>query len=312
MGKLQQQLGNLNESDALRELIGESEKSLADITPESARELIVDTNDAHRLLEKLIAAGVDMRPEETRLHTIDERMVKNAKKIVAAVGGAQAYTQLRREIDPSVQDAQARWWRLDEEVDAARLRLIRNIAISAAAVVAVLIVGYLFRGILFPPDPVGDAVNSAQIALRDSDFAKAMVSIESGLQAAPTNTRLLVWKGVLQEQRKNPEAARTFDAAKSATPLDEFLLERAQAYLIVGNNDRAIADMDELIARNPQAAEAYYVRATAYEGKNDRQQAVSDLEMASQIAQETGNDALFASARVRLGMLMQQAGGGGP
>lgn len=307
MGKLQQEVGILNESDELRALIASCEKALASINPGSVRELMSDATKAQQLLDKLSTSDADVRAEEARLNTVEERMIKNAKPIVAAAGGEQRFVALRQEINPG---ARERWWLLDEEVAAARRRTIQRIAIALAALVVIGVLGFLFRGVLFPPDPIGDAVYAAQTALRDSNVPKAVQAIDLALSTAPTNTTLLIWKGALLERQNNPASATTFEVAKSNLTEKDFLLEKAQVNLVLGNYDQVIADMTQVINTTPDPAEAHFIRATAYESKNDPARAIQDLETAADIAQRTGNDTLFATARVRMGVLMQNMQGG--
>jgi len=308
MGKLQQETGILNEGDALRALIGECEKALVTIDARNVRLLLTNIAEAHRLLNGLRAFGADVRAEEARLQMVGERMIRNAGRIVAAAGGMQQFIALRQQIAPHLSE---RWWKLEEEVAAARRQLLRRLAIGVAVLVAIGIAGFLLRGVLFPPNPVGDAVFAAQSALQEGNVQKAIQAIESGLSVEPSSTTLLVWKGALLEHQNDPSGAAALEMARAALGEKDYLLEKAQVNLLLGENDRVIADMTRLIETTPDPAEAYYIRATAFENKNELWQAIRDLEAASEIAQRTGNDALFATARIRMGVLMQTAPGAG-
>ena len=55
-------------------------------------------------------------------------------------------------------------------------------------------------------------------------------------------------------------------------------------------------------------AEAYYLRASGYELKNDLKAAVADLEKCASLAEAQNNESLFATTRIRLGNLMQRIG----
>ncbi len=305
MGKLQQEVGILNEGDALRALIAESEKALVAVTPENVRALLTNVAEAHRLLDDLRASGADMRAEEARLQSVEERMIKQAKPIVAAAGGEQAFVALRRTI---ASGWQAPWWVLEEVVAAHRRRRLKQLAAGLAVLVLIGVVGFLLRDVLFPPNPVGDALFATQAALREGDVARAFQAIERGLEAVPSNPTLLVWKGALLERQNDPAGAAAFESARAILGERDLLIERAQAYLMLGENDRVIADMTRLIKTEPNPAEAYFIRATAYENTNQLWQAIQDLEAAAEIAQRTGNDTLFATARVRMGVLMQSVG----
>jgi tetratricopeptide (TPR) repeat protein len=91
-------------------------------------------------------------------------------------------------------------------------------------------------------------------------------------------------------------------------PEKDFVLEKSQVNLMLGNYEQVISDTTRLINAYPDLAEAYFIRASGHESRNDNAQAIQDLEEAARIAEASGNDTLYATARVRLGMLMQNAG----
>lgn len=307
MGKLQQEVGILNEGDVLRETISQCEKDLADIRPESAHDLMRNATIARDLLAELHADGADIRAEKARFGTVEERIVKNAKQIVTAIGGPDAFAALRQQISPT---ATERWWRLDDEVALARRRTWQRIGIGAVIIALIGLSGFLLRGVLFPHDPVGDAVFAAQAALRDGDGARAINAIDLGLTNVPTSTTLLIWKAALLEQQAQPNASGIYAQAQAMMPERDFVLEKSQVNLMLGNYEQVISDTTQLINAYPDLAEAYFIRASGYESRNDNAQAIQDLEAAARIAEASGNDTLYATARVRMGMLMQNAGVG--
>ncbi len=305
MGKVQQQLGSLNESDALRALLHGSERALANLKAASAndvQELLTDIEDAHQLVDRLGALGSDVRPERARLETLDDRLVKAARPIVNALGGASQFAALRQKLNPTATDVR---WRLDDVLADARRKTLRQIGISVAVAAVLLFAVWLARPILFPPDPVGDAINAAQKSLSEGNKVAALSAITTTLMQMPTNTQLLIWQGVLMELDGNTAATASFDKARAITPARDFLIERAQVYYGFSQYAKAVADMDALLVVQPESAEAYYVRGGAYEGLGDKAKAIEDITKASDIAQAQGNDTLYATARVRLGMLMQ-------
>jgi tetratricopeptide (TPR) repeat protein len=308
MGKLQQDAGILNDSDVLRRMIGETEKLMVSITPASAPAILRNHTEAHALLNRLADGGADMRAEQSRLETIDERIVNYARQFVKAVGGAPAFAALRNEV--AGDDATLRWWRLDDVVAAANRSRLIKIGAGVGALLLVLLMGYLLRGVLFPPDPVGDAVFGVQTGLRENDLPRALAAVASGLTKVPTSTTLLVWQGVLLERADDPRSADSFAQAQEIAGEERLLLERAQIFVMLGENDRVIADATRALAINPNSAEAFYIRSSGYEGKDDIQRALDDLDRTAQLAEAAGNDTLFATARIRSGTLMQRAMGG--
>ena len=309
MGKLQQDVGILNESDELREKIGDIEKLLVSITPESAPALLRKNTESHALLDRLADGGADMRAERSRLDTIDDRLVNYAPQIVKVLGGPASFAALRNEFAGAYADS--RWWRLDDEVAAANRSRLIKIGVGVGALLVVLLLGFLLRGILFPPDPVGDALFGVQAGLRENDVPRALNSVGLGLTKLPTNTTLLVWQGVLLKMQNDPRSENSFAKAKEIAGEEQFLLERAQVSIQLNNNDQAISDATRAIELNPKSAQAYYLRSSGYEGKDELQRALDDLDKASTLAQEAGNDTLYATARIRAGTLMQRMMGGG-
>ena len=115
------------------------------------------------------------------------------------------------------------------------------------------------------------------------------------------------WTPSSRAKRGDPAAADVFAQARGITGDRAFLLERAQVDLSLGNNNRAIADMTASIKIDPDAPEPYFLRASAFESERDVDRAMADLNQAADLAQKQGNDTLYATARVRLGTLMQSA-----
>jgi tetratricopeptide (TPR) repeat protein len=308
MGKLSQDIGVLNEADQLRTLIDDCEKALAALSPESARRLMLNADAAHRLLEQLVSSGADLRGEAARLGTVDERIVRNARPIVQSLGGRAELAALRQQIAPGTD---ARWWLLDHELDVRRQGLFRQIGAIIVVIAMVLLAGYIARPILFPPDPVDDAVNAATRALETNGIPGAIAAIDSGLTKVPTSTELLIWKGILLEKSGNSQAgSASYQQALAYAASDhDFYLQRAMAFVQLGDYARVVTDTTTVIQKYPDAADAYYVRASGYEGLGKRNEAIADLEKCGELAQAAGNDALFAQARVRMGTLMQGGAG---
>ena len=204
MGKLQQETGMLNEADELREMIADAENKVASLSAANARELMTLTTKAHRLISQLAEAGSDVRPEASRLDTVQQRILKQARLIVDGVGGEQAFVALRTQLNPGAHED---WWQLDAVLAAQRARRLKQVAAVAASVALVIALGFAFRNVLFPPDPVGDAVNAAQRALQSGDPAAAQSALELGLTQFPTDSTLLLWQASVLELRNDPRAA---------------------------------------------------------------------------------------------------------
>ncbi|MCS6773146.1 MAG: hypothetical protein NZ693_03425 [Thermoflexales bacterium] len=305
MGKLQQNVGALNEGDVLREALAQCERALVTLNADTVRQLLCNLAQAERLVASLQAAGADVRPEALRLETVQTRLLRQPNRVLSAVGGVKAYAMLREQLAPL--DRSARWWRLDEVAAEQRKHLWMRLGVVAAVLAGIIALGYLFRDTLFPADPVNDAIFAAQAALSQGEVGIALEAIRSGLEQAPENPALLIWRGVLTASSDSEASARDFDRARAALGELEFLLERASVWLSAGAPERALEDADAAVARAPDRAEAYFLRATAREQLGQRALALQDLERTAELAQASGNDVLFATARVRIGMLLQTA-----
>ncbi len=304
MGKLSQAIGPINDADRLRLLIDGCEESLASLNTHNARQLMLDADAAHHLASQLTAESADVRGEMGRLVTIDDRIVRYARDVVNSLGGRQSYSDFRK---TAAQDFALPIWQLDQVLDAMRSRLLKRIGVTIGIFIVILIAGYIARPVLFPPDPVGDAVALATRSLQVNDVPGAVAAIDSTLLKMPTNTDLLIWKGILLEKTGDlTGSAKSYALGlANATSDKDFYLERAITFVRVGESAHVITDTNTVLAKYPDNAEAYYIRATGYEGMGKRVEAMADLQKSADLAQAAGNDALFAQSRVRLGTMMQ-------
>ncbi|MGQ9814464.1 MAG: tetratricopeptide repeat protein [Candidatus Roseilinea sp.] len=306
MGKLQQQVTVLSSADELRLRIDHAEKILRFDTSDAARDLLATLHQAHRMADQLErdSPGIDLRPERARLSGLDDRALRNAKSLVKALGGMTAFEQFRRQFDAQPDDL---WWQLDAKIALGRRRLLQRLVTTGVVLAALGVIVFLARDFLFPYNPVSEAVDNAAVKLDAGDLPSALVEIESGLVAAPDSMELLVWKGILLKLMGDEQGSeQAFEASRRyARNETEFYLMRGQTYIRIGRYDEVIADADAVLAIDPDSAEAYYLRATGYEGKGNVFQAMMDVDQSAQLAQDAGNDALYALARYRYAMMMQ-------
>lgn len=306
MGKLQQQVTVLSSADELRLRIDHAEKILRFDTSDAARDLLATLHQAHRMADQLErdSPGIDLRPERARLSGLDDRVLRNAKSLVKALGGMAAFEQFRRQFEAKPDDL---WWQLDARIALDRRRLLQRLVTTGVVLAVLGVIVFLARDFLFPHNPVSEAVSNAGVRLDAGDLPAALAEIESGLVAAPDSAELLVWKGILLKLMGDEQGSeQAFEASRRyARNETEFYLLRGQTYIRIGRYDDVIADADAVLAIDPDSAEAYYLRATGYEGKGNVFQAMMDVDQSAQLAQDAGNDALYALARYRYAMLMQ-------
>lgn len=309
MGKLQQGAAPLNLADNMRRLIEAGEIGLSSVAPDTIRQTLSDLEQANTLLNELGAIGTDVRPEQERLNSLEQRAIKQAGKIIGAFGGIQAYTAFRREYQPEAVAQRRGWWLLDQIVAAQRQRLFKQLGAMLVVLLAIAGLGYLFRDTLFPDDPIGRAAAAAERHTRDNQPEQAAEAIQAGLMISPSNPLLLAWQGALEVAQNTPSslarAENAFRQAGAQATQSQILFERSQIYIRIGLYERALADANQLIELTPDMAEAYYQRATVYEYLRDRRKALEDLQKCEALAQANKNDVLVATVRVRMGMLLQ-------
>jgi len=308
MGKLQQQPGDLNDLDTLRGHLTECEALLPQSgASQSAIALLTRATEAHTLLDALEAQGVDVRPELVRLQNVSEATTRRASALVRAAGGVGAYAELRTQLAPNSKDP---WWRLDDIVARIQRRRLTWLGAIVGMCLLLGLMGYAFREILFPPDPVGDATNAALRAIGANDLPKALGAIDAGLAITPTNAELLTWRGVLGDKLSLADAAQSMAAGRAGykSQLD-FLTLRADIYLRLTETDKAMNDLNAAIQLAPDDPIAYFLRANAWENKEDFTRALADLDTASALAEKLNNPQLSAMIRIRAGQLMQDSSG---
>jgi tetratricopeptide (TPR) repeat protein len=304
VGKLQQQPDQLNDADALRAILNGLEKAEGRLSRANIVDILTQFAQAREMLMHQETAGTDVRSELSRYEDIGARLERDATNVVRLVGGANRYRALRAEL--GVDEAEGGGWQLDE-IAARRARRVLIVGGSTlAAFLFMLGLGYVFRETLFPVDPIRDAVSAAQAAAQKRNPAVALSAIDTGLAFSPTNATLLVWQGAMLPMTRSAESTAAYGQARAALGETNFLLERSQVWLAAQEYDKALLDLNGVIAARPKDPIPYYLRASAYEGLPERKAAIADLEKAAELSQLAGNDYLYANARIRLGYLMQQ------
>ena len=303
MAKLQQHLETLNDSDRLRAGLDAVEVGLVGLERGRVEAVLTEFARAKAILEFQERAKTDMRSERSRYDGIGARLERAASRIVRLCGGGDAYRALRTRLGAENDE---RCWQLDAIAAQNSRRVLIVAGSTLAGFLVMLGLGWLGRDFLFPKDPVRDAESAAQAALQKGNPGGALAAIEAGLAFSPTNSSLLIWRGVTLPATRTIEATASFSQARKAMGEVPFLVERAQIWLVLGDHDSALEDLDGAAFASPKDPIPFYLRAAAHEGRNEKQDAIRDLEKAGQLAQAAGNDYLFAQTRIRLGYLMQQ------
>jgi tetratricopeptide (TPR) repeat protein len=296
----------------LRELLRQARSMVANLRGSGAKaqDLLSLLDAIWDLFARLENSGADLRAEATLMESVEGSLRSQGAlflRELKAVGGLAA---LRAAASPT---RERWWWFLDEGLAEQRKGQSRRTLRTVGIVAAVLLVAVILYRFVFSSDSATTTVmeqkSQAENALTRGDLASAALAYRQAIEIEPDNPELHAWVGVLEEMQGNADAAAeayTHAERLADSPAHYYVL-RGTARSGVGALDLAIADAQVALAIDPNSVEAYLLLAGLYETQGERGNAMQALERASELAEETGNAALVAAIRVRLGMMGQQA-----
>ena len=262
-------------------------------------------------------AGLDLRPERTRLETVDNILSREAKTVLREAKAAGGMKVAREQTRPAEDHW---WWYLDRKVaDDRRKQAIKIGSLTSGALVVIL-VGSLLMDRFFGMDAAEQEartyVNSGEQLLRAGEYSEAILEYEQAVEVDAELGAGYVALGVLYDLEGRAEESREALATARALVGDEaeYVLTVARTYGDVASSTgadpaayvSALSYADQAIALAPDSAQAYLIRAGIYESGKQRVEAVADLERSVDLAQAIGEDELYVLAKMRLGMLLQQ------
>ncbi len=261
-------------------------------------------------MSRLESEGLDLRPEKTRIETIDNILSREASTIAREarkVGGLQA---VREEENPP----ESRWWwYLDEYVaEKRRKKIIKTATIVVSVLVVLITANFLmdrFFGLSSQEKEARVYINEAEQEFREGNYQQAIAEYKRAVEITPSDGQAQAALGVLYELQGRPEEAeKAFKAAEEALgDRQEFLMTVAQTYTTAGEYETALDKANAAIELDPEAARAYLVRGSIYENMEERTEAIDDFQRSADLAQSAGQDALYVLAKMRLATLLQQA-----
>jgi len=298
--------------EELRRMIRRCEVAVAQLEGSGAQALsfLKLLDEIKALMEYLEARGADLRPERTRMRTVESLLRSKANVLVKEVKAVGGLARARQEVKP---DESRWWWYLDREVAERRWRkMLRWLAIGSAVAV-LLVAGVLAYRTFLAPSPEEQMLQrhlarAAQLH-EEGDLAGALAEYEAARALAPDEPEICLWLGVLYEaEGRDEEAAAAFARARELIGDEvEFLVQRGMIYGQAGKLEAALADAKAALALDPESATAHFLLGSAYEAQGDLSKAVKEFEKAAQLAQQAGNSALSVQARMRAAMLLQKA-----
>ncbi|MGQ9683734.1 MAG: tetratricopeptide repeat protein [Anaerolineae bacterium] len=301
-----------NTADDLRELIGQAELIVANLKGAGprAQQLLFLLDTIRELVARLLETGVDLRPETTRIETVERILLSKDAVLVREMARLGGLARLREVYKP---DPAQWWWYLDGRVAETQRRYVRKALLVAGGIIAALVVFQLLYTYVFPPDPKHVAAmeksNQAEQALQQGDLEGALALYREAAEILPQDAEHWAWVGVLEEKLGHAaEAAEAFARCEQAAQSRvAFLYTRGNAYFRLGDLEKAQGDGKAALEINPDYAEAYFLLGGVYEARGDAAAAMEALEQAATLAEKAGNSPLVVMAKYRLGMLMQSA-----
>ena len=267
-------------------------------------------------LESEVAAleqqGVDLRPEKTRLESIDGILVSKAGALVRVLFKKGGLAAVRREENPPREHW---WWYLDSYLAERRRKWLIRTGITLTAIVVLLLgVNWVmdkFFGLSPTEKAAYDHSSRGEQYAMDGDYAKAVSEYEQAAALTPNNGETLTALGVLYEKQGQLDKAKETLAAAEQAFEDRatYLVTLAQSYRMVAEPDKAMQAANQAIEADPNSAQAYYVRSILDEDKGDIPAAITDVNKAATLADEQGQTELYVLARQRYGILLQSGSG---
>jgi tetratricopeptide (TPR) repeat protein len=303
--------GRVTATDDLRELLSQSEARLITLSgAASVAELYGWLDQIANLLPQIQATGANIRPEEARWQSLEERIRSRSTKVLRAWQGNSRLEAARQAVRPAESHW---WWWIDRMVSDARQRRLRRLAGITVAALLIIVVASLVLQRLFPVDPVVRESYrlqmQAEAALNNRDLAAAYQALTQAVEVDPESASLLILHGVVAYAQGDTAAAdQSWQRARTLLDGDEavFLTERGRSYLRVQQSDRAVEDLETALVLDPASARTHLLLGSALEAAGRLEEALAAYEQAASLADAAGNAELVVMARAQLANLIQR------
>lgn len=294
----------------LRQDLSEAERLLPQLNGGTVESFLLTLDRIAQQFEQLADSGLDLRPEESRMESIESRLQRRPGEVANAAARLGGLKRLREQNPP----AEHYWWHLDKLANQQRRALIRRLATTVGSVLLVL--GLLYGGmrIFFPPDPDVLILTSATAELPDlaamGEWDEALAVIDSAAaQMSRPEPELLVWRGVILQAMGQPEQAEA-----ALAQAQEFIdpSQNLAYWLLLGNaylaaNQIPLAEDAAASAQilDPDAPQIYFLLGNIAEIQGNRRQAIEHYETVFELSMQS-DPQLAVISRVRIGNLLQQ------
>lgn len=285
--------------DDLRNALSDAERALVALRsdPKQAAQLIRLYDTIVSQLEAFKSQDYDLRPEESRLESIDARMQREARYIARRVRASGEVDSLANS---------SGWRELREIADAQTKAQIKRMVITGGVLGAIFILVFVVLPWLFPAPPRANTTTVSQYAM-EQKFDEALAFAEDQAQQVPEDPDIWIWLGALYER-----LGRTQDAEAAWVKANELINEvdfhntRGIVRIQTGDYVAAESDARFLIEQNEFAANGYYLLGQALSAQNKYQEAIEAFEEAARIAEETDNATIVVASKLELQTLLQR------
>jgi tetratricopeptide (TPR) repeat protein len=286
--------------DDLRNALSDAERALVALRsdPKQAAQLIRLYDTIVSQLEAFKSQDYDLRPEESRLESIDARMQREARYIARRVRASGEVDSLANS---------SGWRELREIADAQTKAQIKRMVITGGVLGAIFILVFVVLPWLFPAPPRANTTTVSQYAM-EQKFDEALAFAEDQAQQVPEDPDIWIWLGALYER-----LGRTQDAEAAWVKANELINEvdfhntRGIVRIQTGDYVAAESDARFLIEQSEFAANGYYLLGQALSAQNKYQEAIEAFEEAARIAEETDNATIVVASKLELQTLLQRS-----
>jgi len=304
----------IRNAEDLRKVLREAEIAVADLRgmgPTHVLNLLHMLDAIEEAVPRLESnLGIDLKPERTRLQTIENMLRSRASRALREVGKSQLIRH-REEVGPS---ESAWWWYIDQLVAERRRAAIRRWALRVSVVGAILLVASLVYQIVFAPSPeeraLSERLSQGETSLLQGDLETALAEFQAALAVDPNDGETCLYVGaILQQLGREQEGAEYLQRGRDliGNPA-KYHASLALVYyrMALANLDTiGMAESEALAAleADENLALAHFALASAYEVQGRVQEAIQEFERASDLSSDPS---LTVLARMRMGMLMQR------
>ncbi len=310
-------LDEVYQPEDLRRALRAAELALADIRgsgPEGALTYLRLLDQVEEAIPRLeLAFGVDLKPERTRLETLENQTRTHAARIVREAGS----TALVRSRDEISATEEQWWWYLDQSLAEKRQSDLRRWSLRGLVVAGVLLVALLAYNQFLAPSAEEQAFSTLTSAgegyLMQGEMEPALAEFEAAAALNPQDIGVRLQLGVVYEQLGRHEEAeeQLARARELAASESDYNASLSLVYFRVaaGGAEWAIEAAFEkataAVEADDGSAIAHFALASAYELQGETTLAIEEFELASNLS---GDASLTVLARMRMGMLMQSPG----